>query len=362
MREVKNVNYIFFATMLILLGASYIPFGSITNNKIGLLLISQGLIVIPTVMYFIGTKSKYCETVGLKKIRVSNVILTAIFTICMIPVMGFVNGLSQLYAVDSTTSTMTQITESNPFLISLLCIAVVPAILEESVYRGIFYQNYRKVNPLGAIFLSAFLFGILHGNLNQFTYALFMGIIFALVIEATDTIASSMTMHFIINGNSVVLLYLLPKLLDWLQTIYQNAVASGETELADMIINNLGGANFSMDTIMLEATEISCNTLGMVLRTYGFSALVGGVLAFIVYRAIAINCGRWEHVKSLFVRKNSNNLKTEENTFTLSYVEEKPTSNERVSFWKIWTWPLTIAVVVLVINMILNEIITRGVL
>lgn len=343
-RDIKNVNYIFFATMLILLVAGFFPFSSVTDSKLVLLLISQGLIFIPATMYFAGTKSKYSKTVGLKKIRISNVLLIILFTYCMIPVMGLVNGISRLYAVDSTTDTMTEIVNGYPFIISLICIAIVPAVLEETVYRGIFYQKYRKVNPFGAIFLSAFMFGILHGNLNQFTYAFFMGIIFALMIEATDSIASTMIMHFIINGNSVVMLYVIPKLLRKLNSLYQSAVGSGNRQLAQYITDNMGSSDFTMEGILSQA-ENGPDTLTTVFGTYVVMALFGGILAFLLYRTIAKRSGRWEHVKSLVTNKN-----------------RQTEAKDKVGFFEMWTWPLTSAVVILIINMLLNELIMRGII
>ena len=102
-------------------------------------------------------------------------------------------------------------------------VAVIPSLFEESVYRGIFYNEYRKESPLKAILLSGFLFGIIHLNFNQFAYAFAMGIIFALIIGYRFNL-STMIIHLIINGNSILTLYLYPKLIELLDKAYGSSL------------------------------------------------------------------------------------------------------------------------------------------
>ena len=55
-----------------------------------------------------------------------------------------------------------------------------------------------------AAFFTALMFGLLHMNINQMSYAIVMGILFFSLNEVTGSILSSMLVHFIINGISVV--------------------------------------------------------------------------------------------------------------------------------------------------------------
>ncbi len=344
-QRIKRVNWIFLLTLGMMILPSFLPLQNIIKNSLQNVLLSQSMIAIPGIIYLIISRQRYTEAVRLKKMGLSNIVLVILFAILISPVMTFVNALSMLYSTNVTTSTMTNITSSVPLLVSLLAIAVLPAVVEESMYRGVFYNEYRKVNPIGAIFLSAFLFGILHGNLNQFTYAFFMGIIFALMIEATDSILSTMILHFITNGTSVVILYVYPKLLSYFQTVYDNAVSSGDVNLAAQIESMLGTTTFDMNELMEEATTAVSATLGSVLVTYGMAALVGGILAFLVYRTIAKNTNRWDYVKNIFLHNRPDG----EQEFHVEEGRKKRPS--------LITVPLACAILYLVVNMILAEMI-----
>ncbi len=302
MLRYREVNNFYLITVLAIITAGFIPLGVLFPSYAALFFISQLITVLPSLFYLMKTKQNYVEAVGLRKVSLSNVALLVFFAFCMSSVMTFINALSKVFAKDLITDTLTNTSKENPFFISLICIAILPAIFEESIYRGIFYQEYRKVNPLGAIFLSAFLFGLLHGNLNQFTYAFIMGVVFAFVIEATDSILSTMIIHFVINGSSVVLLYAMQKFIPDYENYY------------------------------LEATKKIDLTFSYVVRMYGPGALIFAVAGYFIFMRIAKNCGRWEHIKQLFKIKG------------------------KVPFQRLFTVPLVIAIVILIFLIIGNEI------
>lgn len=315
MRRLYEVNTVFFITVIVLLSAPFIPWSSITSDSTVLMLISQLLIAAPTILYLVVYKRPYTEVVSFKKIGFFQIVLLVLLTIAVLPVMSFINLVSQLYASDVTSSTMTAITSNQPFFISLFTIAVIPAFLEESVYRGMFYQEYRKWNPRAAIILSAFMFGVLHGNLNQFTYAFFMGIVFALIIEATDSIVSSMIIHFIINGNSVLILTL------------------------------AGRMNTESSDIIKQASSQAPRTLAGICSVYLLPAIAGAVVAFFLFRYLAVSCGRWDRVKMIFTNRKADG----------GWIDAAK-EPAKIKWYHMITWQLAAALAVCTINMIAAEI------
>ncbi|WP_033164496.1 type II CAAX endopeptidase family protein [Clostridium sp. KNHs205] len=282
MNQVKSVNRVFLATVLITFAGIIInPWVyDRTNNIISALIVSQLLLIIPSVIYLIKSKEGLSQAIGFHKISVGNVVLLVILTFLIMPLMGLINSISMLFVRNDTTAVIDNLIGKNGFLISLIMVAVVPCLFEESVYRGVLFQNYRKVNPLKGIFISGLLFGLIHQNFNQFSYAFVLGMIFALIIEATGSILSTMIVHFIINGTSVVSLTLYPKLLELSEGITGNGV--------------------SQDEVMQAAAEITPMYIVSVLLPL---AVVSTVIAFFVFRVLADNSGRWEHIKSIFRRK-----------------------------------------------------------
>ncbi len=289
MNRIKSVNRVFLITVLLSIVGSVINtwIFEFTGNYFLILLMSQIILVIPSLIYLITQKVNVAQAIRFKKLKISNIILIIIFAYLITPLMNLINAISMLYVQNDTTDIMNNIVENNGFFLSLIMVAFVPCILEESVYRGIFFNEYSKVNVLKGVFLSGFLFGIIHGNLNQFSYAFAMGIVFALLIEATDSILATMIVHFFINGTSVVIMALYPKLFQFLETLY-------------------GSDKFNADELMksMNSGILDDMTLGYIIQSYGITAVITTVLAFIVFKTLAKNSGRWEHVKSIFKRNN----------------------------------------------------------
>jgi hypothetical protein len=133
------------------------------------------------------------------------IVLLIVFAYMITPLLSLLNLTSMLFATNVIISSIGSITTDYPLWVGVVAIALIPAVLEESVYRGVFFNEYRKQNPRVGILVSGLLFGLMHMNFNQFIYAFVMGVVFALLVEATDSLGASVLVHFIINANSVVL-------------------------------------------------------------------------------------------------------------------------------------------------------------
>ncbi|WFR57823.1 CPBP family intramembrane metalloprotease [Anaerocolumna sp. AGMB13025] len=342
MNRVKSVNRVFLATVLLSIAGSFINtwIMGYTDNYFIVLLISQLILIIPSAVYLMSQQVDVAHAIRFRKIRVSNIILIIIFAYLISPLMNLINAISMLYVQNDTTDFMNNIVSRNGFFLSLIMIAFIPCILEESVYRGIFYNEYSKISPLKGIFLSGFLFGIIHGNLNQFSYAFAMGVVFALLIEATNSILATMIVHFVINGTSVVVMAVYPILFKVLEAFY-----GSDQYNADELIK-------SMNSGLLDNMN-----LGTIIRAYGLTALITTALAFVVFRTIAKNSGRWDYIKGIFSKNGVRNTQpemeyyTEEGDLGLQTTHyEEPVKKRRLI-----TISLIIGIVICVTLMIVNE-------
>ena len=150
------------------------------------------------------------------------------------PLTTLINVISMLF-VDNTVVEMMEVILNIPFFLMLFLIAVVPATVEELVFRGIAYGGYRKSGTkFMAVMLSAFMFGVMHMNLNQAMYAFVIGVFLALLFEATNSIWSTMLFHFIYNAQSCCLMFFLENMMPG---YYQDPAntAVGQEELFVMI-------------------------------------------------------------------------------------------------------------------------------
>ena len=97
-------------------------------------------------------------------------------------------------------------------LASIFSMALLPAIFEEIVYRGVVLKGLlSKFKPTVAIIISAVLFMLMHGNITQTFYQLFLGLIFGFVVYKTSNILLSMIMHFVNNATILIVDYINPE-------------------------------------------------------------------------------------------------------------------------------------------------------
>lgn len=94
-------------------------------------------------------------------------------------------------------------------LMDLLVFAVVPAVMEETLLRGMVLQTLRPLGNGVAVLTSALLFGLMHGNVSQTPYAILMGLILGTVFIHTDDLRLTILIHGLANGISVVAGFLL---------------------------------------------------------------------------------------------------------------------------------------------------------
>lgn len=92
-----------------------------------------------------------------------------------------------------------------PFVLLVLVIAVMPAIGEELLFRGLVFGSMRqKYKVAWAIFLSALFFGAYHTNLVKLIPTGLLGACFAYIVYKSGSIFISMFLHFTNNFLSVI--------------------------------------------------------------------------------------------------------------------------------------------------------------
>lgn len=93
-------------------------------------------------------------------------------------------------------------------LLDILVLALIPAIMEELLMRGIMLSTLRPLGNTASVVASALIFGLLHGNLAQAPYACLMGIILGGIYVHTLSLRPVIAVHAIANTISVVMSYL----------------------------------------------------------------------------------------------------------------------------------------------------------
>lgn len=87
---------------------------------------------------------------------------------------------------------------------------IMAPIMEELLFRGAMqgYLLSKWKNPLWAILISSFLFGVVHGNPAQIPFAFCIGIGLGWVYYKTKNLLACIFMHLVNNGSTVLIFWL----------------------------------------------------------------------------------------------------------------------------------------------------------
>lgn len=177
------------------------------------LLLGQALIMTPALLFALfcvkgGRKASFNSLLGFRKIKISTFFMVILFTFLLMPMSAVINAISMLF-VDNTVNAISGEVLKMPFLLILFLIGIFGPFCEEVVFRGIIFRGYKNSGPVfWAVFWSALLFALMHLNFNQAAYAFALGLMFALVVEATGSLWSSVIAHMIFNSQQVCMMYL----------------------------------------------------------------------------------------------------------------------------------------------------------
>lgn len=241
----KKVNWVFLCLILLNLalyalmficyakGIALFDIGIVTN-----LLISQLIILSPAFLFMLASGKKtetgrLNEMLGFQKIKVSSFFMVLLFTFLIMPMSTALNAISMLF-VDNTVNAISGDVLQMPFPVMLFMIGMFGPFCEEFAFRGVIFRGYKNSGSVfWSIFWSALLFGLMHLNFNQAAYAIAIGVLFGLLVEATGSLWSSVIAHMVFNSHQVCLMYL--------SEFFPSDLVADEAELTqELLISAIG--------------------------------------------------------------------------------------------------------------------------
>ncbi|MBQ8921819.1 MAG: CPBP family intramembrane metalloprotease [Oscillospiraceae bacterium] len=89
-------------------------------------------------------------------------------------------------------------------MLIVLYTCLIEPVTEELLLRGVVLKNASRVSQRFGIFLSAFLFAVMHENLPQFLLALPLGILLAYITIRHNSLMPAIIVHMAVNGAAVL--------------------------------------------------------------------------------------------------------------------------------------------------------------
>lgn len=289
--KAKYANNLFLIIVLLTLVAnifvSLLSIKKIEINIIANLLLSQMIILIPGLIFYVKEKKDDEDFKLYKKIKPLSVILLVIITWLLMPLVIFANAFSQLFTTNTVMDASSQLLDHN-IVLMVLIIGFFGPFCEEFVFRGLIYKNIRIQSGryLLSALVSAFFFGFMHMNLNQFCYALVLGIAFAIISEALDNTWASFVCHAIVNTQNTIMVYLM-------NVVMQEIQGMGVSEYYGTMQDANGGYVDSMKIMML-VMAIGALIIGVIT-----TALAG----LLLYGICSIE-GTTDRFKNIFKKKD----------------------------------------------------------
>ena len=143
------------------------------------------------------------------------------------------------------------------FILDVIGTAIVPAVSEELLFRGLILVALLPYGKKTAIFGSAVMFAIMHQNFGQIIYTFGMGIVLAVIVVEMRSIWGAVILHFVNNlfsvlNTSVYYLYTATKA-DFISNIMVFAVLAAGASCLGVLIYKFSQS----DKKLIEEDEIS---------------------------------------------------------------------------------------------------------
>lgn len=212
-------NYLIFAITALILQIiiinilSLANFDLIYNMNFNIILSSICNYILPFPIFYYLLKK--LETTKIQNERISAkkflIYISISFTLMWIGnIIGLIitTLLGNLIETDIINPVQNLINNSD-IMLNLILISIIGPVFEELFFRKLLIDRTIKYGARVSIILSAVIFALFHGNLNQFFYALLLGGFFAYIYIKTGKIIYTISLHIIVNFmGSVISLFI----------------------------------------------------------------------------------------------------------------------------------------------------------
>lgn len=174
-----------------------------TGDAVASFLKAQFLaVLLPTVVFACALRLDLRRTFGLRPPRwaaLPAVLVAAVATLLL--VVAFQSYVMPVRDANGFEELMRKLVSDLPRWQLLLMVAVLPPVCEELLCRGFLFSSFRaRFGDMGAVLLSAALFGVLHLDLGRIPATALAGLALGFVRLRTGTVFASILFHMTYNA------------------------------------------------------------------------------------------------------------------------------------------------------------------
>ncbi len=175
-------------------------------SSIYLIMNSINVSVVGTLVLIISLRKLPAVKIEKRKMKIGQLlflimIMYGIAQVGSIMGMPIHTALSWVSANDESDigTELTYMLFSSNIIIRIITVGIIPAIFEELLFRKFLIDRTIRHGEFISCAMSGIMFGLWHGNFQQFFFAFFVGVLFAFVYIRTGNIIYTMIMHASMN-------------------------------------------------------------------------------------------------------------------------------------------------------------------
>ena len=185
-----------------------------TNPMLTITILQLVIIGIPSVFFCLLRGHSYTKKLRLRFIPARHLTMTVyslVFTVFGSMTLSLIMYKLFPQAIAETGNSYMSYTaaETGGAIYAAITLAIVPAILEEFLFRGIVSAEYDTYGAATSVIMSAVMFSMLHTSFVRLPIYLFTGIVLALTAAVLNSVFASMLVHAL---NNIFVLFLEPYL------------------------------------------------------------------------------------------------------------------------------------------------------
>ncbi len=210
--------------------------------------VPQYLIAFPVLFLMVrGMKTKYREQTKITASEFFSLFLISQVAMFAGNIIGeMFNGFFAAFKGSEVIDPVTELVSSSPPWLLLITVVVIGPIFEELIFRKLMIDRLSRYGELIAVMTSSIAFGLFHGNLYQFFYAVMLGLILGYMYAKTRNIKYSIIMHMIINFFGSIVATPVAKSMAELYPQLENIQNGIEVNMAEFLKNAMIVGSYSI--------------------------------------------------------------------------------------------------------------------
>lgn len=200
-------------------------------NRILLLFQHLGLFIIPAIIFAKLISFDWKDTLGFRNTPTKLLAASAAIIVCCLPMINALAWINEMIAFPEflvgleavlssmeegaarLTEAITKVDDVPSFLFNVLVVALIPALGEEMVFRGLVLPILHKWTGKlhAAVWISALLFSAMHLQFYGFLPRLVLGALLGYLFVYSRSLWAPIVAHFVNNALALVLLFLMAR-------------------------------------------------------------------------------------------------------------------------------------------------------